>query len=503
MKKILLDKYFNKILFVFLLMQSVIDLHFLASYDSISIFSFSIPTLFRLLGVFIIGIFILFNKKTKENLKYISIYVVLVIFYFILHHLYSLNFTSLVPGNFSYSIKEELFYIIRLIIPIFFIFVSYISNTEEKNFEKLIFTIILFISGSIVISNLLKIGTTSYAGEVINGNIIDWFKLEYYDMHQYATKGWFANANAISAFLNLLLPISFYFLIIKNNKKWFLLTFVQMLSMLIIGTKVGAWGFIMINMLFIIIYLFFSLIKKDTGFNLTILLKLLLLASIFVFIYPNSPSKQRFEFEQSRFSYADEKEIIKLKRFNSELETIPEEEIENFKKSFIKNEFVFYSINPNFIENSYPYYHDPDFWLLIFSQPYASRLNYRFLEESMINRIKEIDNRSSNDLFGLTYSRASKVFTLEKDFVFQNYTLGYIGLTLFVLIYIILIIYISIWIIFVDRNKFTFKNITFIVSIGICFGAAYMSGNIVDNLMVMIIVGFIIGLLLKDIKNND
>ena len=123
----------------------------------------------------------------------------------------------------------------------------------------------------------------------------------------------------------------------------------------------------------------------------------------------------------------------------------------------------------------------------------------------MMERIKEIDNRKSNEYLGLTYSRLSKVFTLEKDFVFQNKTLGTIGLLLLVIIYIIILIYIIIKLFFINKKQFNLQNSSIILGICVCFASAYMSGNIIDNLMVLILVGFLIGLELKIVnkKTNE
>ena len=50
----------------------------------------------------------------------------------------------------------------------------------------------------------------------------------------------------------------------------------------------------------------------------------------------------------------------------------------------------------------------------------------------MLKRVKEINNNKYDDLLGLTYSRTSKVFNLEKDFQYQYYSLGIIGQILFI-----------------------------------------------------------------------
>lgn len=507
MKKTLNKTTLTKFFLTFLLIQSIIDLYFLASYDSIKLFGFSIPTLIRILGIGIIFLLLIFSSKNelKKSLPLIFSYILLIIIYFIFHHKNALNFKSLLPGNLHYNIIQEIFYIVRLLIPLFIIYVSYFVFIKEKDFNKLIYLILALVCGSIVFSNIFKIGLASYFGDPIKGNIIDWFLIDNYDMHHYATKGWFANANAISAMMVLLLPITLNNAIKSKENKWFGLLIIQMLAMLMIGTKVGAWGFILILITFLIMYLFFIFIRKEYAFDYRIFSKLMSLVIIFSFIYPYSPSKQRFEAEQERYNYSDATQKSVLEEFEKKLEQTPEEEKESFKINFIKNEYRDFSINPTFIEFSYSYNYDPDFWISIFYFPYVERTNYRFLETKMVERIKEVDNRKSNDFLGLTYSRLSKVFTLEKDFIFQNKTLGVIGLILLVIIYIIILIYIIIKMLFINKEQFNLKNSSILLGICVCFASAYMSGNIVDNLMVMILVGFLTGVNLKTInkKTNE
>lgn len=502
MKKNLNNQIISYILLTFIFIQSIIDLQFLASYNSIQIIGFTIPTIIRLIGVFIIFIFLIFSIKLKQYYPFIFFYLILIIIYFYFHHQNTLSFTSLSPTNFSYNILEEIFYIIRLLIPIFVIFVTSVTKINEKKIQKLIFLIVLLISGSIVISNVFAIGYGSYNNNLIQGSIINWFFKNNYDFYKYATKGWFANANAISSLLVLLLPIVLYYNTFNKNWKWFLILFIQMLSMIMIGTKVATWGLFLELIIFIFIYLFFSFIKCSCQFDYKILIKFILIGVCVIIIYPFSPCYQRIKTDKDRFEYSDQEEKIKLSNFYDELNQISLNEKYDFKVNFIKNEYENFSINPKFIVKSYNYKYDPDFWISIFESDYQSRTNYRLIEQKMFNRLKEIDQRKYNDFLGLTFSRLSKIFTLEKDFLYQYYTLGLIGLILLVLIYIMVIIYIIIKILFFNKKQFNIYNISFIMGISICLASAYMSGNVIDTLMVMILLGFLLGHLLKNVNSN-
>ncbi|MEG0794865.1 MAG: hypothetical protein RSG95_03625, partial [Bacilli bacterium] len=65
------------------------------------------------------------NKSSRKNIKWLILYEVLLIGYAILHHMNAVNFTSLVPGNFNYSALKEILYLIKLNIPIIFVYILF------------------------------------------------------------------------------------------------------------------------------------------------------------------------------------------------------------------------------------------------------------------------------------------------------------------------------------------------------------------------------------------
>ena len=102
-------------------------------------------------------------------------YILLVIIFTIIHHFSAIKFTSLVPGNFNYSFKVEVFYIIRMLIPFFIGFLIYYSNIKRKDLDLVVIILSLLFSLIIIVTNILKIAYGSYTHEIINANIFDWF----------------------------------------------------------------------------------------------------------------------------------------------------------------------------------------------------------------------------------------------------------------------------------------------------------------------------------------
>ena len=105
MKNLKINNLINKILIIFLLIQPIFDLKFF--YNSIS-------TLIRVIIIFSLTLFYFFRKSEKGKFKFLGkwqyvllAYPILFGVYFIFHHINALNFTSLVPGNFNYSVIKE------------------------------------------------------------------------------------------------------------------------------------------------------------------------------------------------------------------------------------------------------------------------------------------------------------------------------------------------------------------------------------------------------------
>ena len=149
----------------------------------------------------------------------------------------------------------------------------------------------------------------------------------------------------------------------------------------------------------------------------------------------------------------------------------------------------------------YPYTYDPDFWFSILNEPRFKRVDYRFLEESMIKRVVEINNNKFDILFGISNTRVQNIFNIERDFVVQYYALGIIGLVLIFIPYFILLFN---YLIKIIKNKFKYLNIINILSfitIIMIFAISYYSGNMLNSLSFTIYFALLFKFLIYN-KNN-
>ena len=163
-----------------------------------------------------------------------------------------------------------------------------------------------------------------------------------------------------------------------------------------------------------------------------------------------------------------------------------------------------YGINLQFIETSYSYKHDPFFWKnFVDTTYYFERSNNRMVVQQIFDRIFEVNDNSYDKFFGITYSRTSKVFNLERDFLYQYYSMGLIGCTLLLGPYILVLLISGIYMLLNFKKKFTLENCSLMLGIGLVLCLGFYSGNTLENLAITIPLGIMCGYLLKNVLSKE
>ena len=295
-QKIINKEVIQKILMLFLIIQPLLDLYFLYDENIVSFFGFSPSTIIRILIIGILAILFFIVMKKGTELKLYIIYFVLVIIYAIFHHLNALNFTNYYDGyDFGYNLISELFYLIRMLMPLGLIVISSHFKFSNRKIEIIVSLLIFIICSSIIVTNLLEISTGSYSKEIIKGNILCWFQadrcnLNYMDL---ASKSFFHDPNRLSALLVLITPIMFYIMMINPSIKNKLLLLINLIGMYMLGTKVSTYGFLIIAALSFCLYIFFCFIKKELKYKHSSGFFLLLIIIISITVLPVSPAINR------------------------------------------------------------------------------------------------------------------------------------------------------------------------------------------------------------------
>lgn len=442
--------------------------------------TFAYNSYFTLLQIIIIFGLLLFllliNKESRKNFKYIILYTIIVLIYGIFHHLNATNFTSLVPGNFNYDILKECLQILKMSIPVIFVYLIYHSNLEKEDYIHIIKSWIILICGSIIISNILKISLSSYTGETIKANIFSWFNNNY-NYRDTASIGFFKYSNQISCLLVIIMPMVIYYYIKEEVSSLYII--IMLITLLMLGTRVATVGGILVFIAINLSYIFFNIIKKEKT-NWKKLIYCLIFSILYLATLPFSPA-----FNRHQNNY-----LLEKRNLLASIENVNQPDIE-----YIKSNYEYKLINEEFILNRYPYEYDPKFWLEIMNKPQSLRTNYRYLEIEMIKRVKEINNNKWDDILGITNVRVQNIFNIERDYILQYYAFGILGCILFLSVYFCL---------FVKNIKETIKNFNYLntcilSSIILLLTIAYMSGNIYNQLAISIPILFSICI----IKNND
>lgn len=469
------NNYLDLFVSIFLVIQPIFDL---------KIFYNSISTLIRVIIISILFLLYFFSDSCK-NKYWLFLYPVFLTVYFIFHHINATQFHSLVPGNFNYSIISEFLYLIKMVTPFLLIYILYKSNISYKRIQNLINYIVIIIGLIIIISNIFVFSYGSYSDEIIKANFFSWFNSNSFTYQDLCSKGLFEYANQIGAILIMFLPFTLLNFLNSKDFRKILIFLINILALFLLGTKVAVLGVILVFVFTNIVYLFYNkfILKKSIKLNSFILVCFILVC--YIIILPKNPITLRLE-ETKSIETSSEISTETIETQPNVSTIIPISEISDNTNldslNYISTNYEDKEIKDEFILQSYPYEYDPDFWLTIFEEPRYNRVNYRFIEESMVKRVVSINNNKCDIFLGITNSRLQNIFNIERDFIVQYYALGIIGLILVFLPYFIII---SLYLYKVIKSKLkclTIENLLAFISIILIFAISYFSGNLLNSL---------------------
>lgn len=469
-------------LFVFL---PIIDMLRKTQVKNIEFLNISI---IELLNLLLIGItFILTIRKIKKkHIKYLALYFLIILVYGIFHINNTYDFNLDLLPNATHNLITESYYITRVyILPLLLMIVLFENKRifNRKYYINIMKYLIILISGQIVLLNLCRFSYSSYASDnpslLINtSSFIDVFTHtgDYKDL---LTVGLFSSTNQISIILFMLLPINIYNLYLEPRIKNCLYVILQCISMIIIGTKVAALGMFLVLIITISMYFFFVILKKEihqkkyTYLHLASIVMVLpvFLISPFAKLYTEEINKTGFKNDLS-------KEYIQETRAKLD-ETLTNEE---YVKIILDNPQVF-KISPSFYR-MYPVENDIEFWLSIAKRDRRINNNYRIIKQDIMSRIMEVNNNPKDKYLGLGYTIG--VMDMEKDYVYQYYLFGIVGLVLLIGVYIFIYIY-NILKIF-NKNYFNYNFCINLVPPFLGLVACYFSGHLFGWVTPMIVL---------------
>lgn len=500
----------RKIFMFFLIIQPILDIYILFTDDVVNFFKFSPSTIIRMLLIGILLIMVLLTTKFNKKYLWFILYGFLLLVYLVLHHINVTKFTFNPSSTYNYSKISELFYIIRMLLPYTVAFITYHVKLNKDQIYKIFMYFIISISATIVITNILCLSIESYSEGItlIKSNIFGWFFNYNYTNVDLSSKGIFTSANQMGSLLSLLLPITIsYFFKREENKKLTIITLVlQTIAVLMIGTRISSYSWILIYIVMIVIYIYYVLRKKFT-FNKKIFVSyvgILLFMFIIFTVAPINMRKYASDYKDV-FVSMEEKSEAEQKVLKDKLSgiknsnDIEKKEVEKDIKKFIRKNYENYSINKEYIMNIYSYKYDPVFWYYVMNLPFEERSDSRQIEQLITQHIYEQNNNKQDKWFGMGFStfRNGNLY-LEKDFKVHFYTLGLVGSLLLVYPYIIVLVIAGLYLLIKRRGKDNFMFLAYCFSISLMIIFGYVSGSVLDQLIITLICGFILGLIIKN-----
>ena len=497
-------------LFWFVLIQPFLDFNFFYHKPLSTVLPFTIPTILRIIGVLIILLAFMANKDAWRRFSkqyWLIAYLVILIVYCILHLWHMQNFNSINPSNYNYSTFGEVFYLFRMVLPLMLIYFTNYLDMPKRQFGIAMEGMSGIFSGVIVITNLFAISLKSYEHGVISGNIFTWFMgkgfTPLYGYSHSASKGYFYFTNTTSAILLMLAPLVFYYLFSHFNLKTCLVSVLHFLAMLEIGTKVALYGLLGSMILSLFVWLFHCLALRNETFSWKPLLTMAILFALFGVTYRVTPAVQRYNYE----IYWAKSHDADISKENAELKTglnkykNDKEGLADFEKQFLAKNYQKYALNKRFITKSYPYQYDPQFWINMLSKPATYRLANRNVEEAMLDQVVKYNNNPLDKWMGIGYMRETHIFNLERDFTAQKYSLGIIGMILYLGFYVGIILYgVYEWLRY--KGVRTYLISSMLMASVFILGASFMSGNVMDFPTANLLLGFLDGSLLLYIREG-
>ena len=95
------------------------------------------------------------------------------------------------------------------------------------------------------------------------------------------------------------------------------------------------------------------------------------------------------------------------------------------------------------------------------------------------------------------YTRTSNIYNLERDFLYQYYSLGIVGVVIFLGPYVGILLITMILMLVKFKKRGNIENCSLVLGVGLSLFLAYYSGNVMDNLGITIIMGMVLGMLLR------
>ena len=461
----------------FFISQPILDIYRCNWGDTISIAGIAIEEIYNIVFIGGMGIYLLYTwyqKNTwKKSKKYI-VYFVLVILYMMAHYWNITQFNADILSDEEFNFVIECYYMIRTyLLPILLMFIFYEIGISTVKFNQIIKWTVFVFASCIVITNLLEISYVTYSldNKFIEGSILDWRNLTTQsDLDAYTSKGWFYSGNQISALLFAATPIVVKETLLKANWKNYALLILDIIAMIMIGTRTSALGGIMVMAVVILCTLILVLMKLEKKCKWSSIFVMIGIMILGIVVLSKSPIQYKYAEEQRQQVGEDETRnidnVLNEEEQNESLKSLAE---------YLDKYGYYYYINSYFLE-VYPPEKDPEFWLNVMQRDVARNINNRTFKIEIAERVVELNNRNMDKWLGIGYT-ANLAYT-ERDYVFQYYIFGVLGCILFIGPVFYFLLASGFRILKRYKTSLNIENVSIGMSLCCLLTIAYLSGHV-------------------------
>ena len=543
-KHIINEKVILTLLIGLVVLQPVFDLDYLIA-DWLD--QFGLPRLSTIIRFIIIPLLVLFvfiHDKHKKSTGILGgFYGVALAIYFYFHCQNAIEvFPKLYfPSNFYFDTFQELTYVLTLTLPYALIYCFYKMDTNDYLVQMVVTASSLLTAVPIFIGDIVPFGLSTYVGKT-KGNFLSWFYLIFDESHEipkyYTSKFFFKEGNTIGILMFMVLPLLYYYFHHAKKKEhkigYGILIFIHSLSMMILGTRVATYGAVLVPAAYLVLCVFFSLLKKESWSKSTLLFTAIS-TLVFGLILPYSPAVKNQQIDAKNDLALAENGMADQGRnelANNRITVIKESDpayIHMFEVYGIKARYA-QSISKEYYLDYYDYRLDPYFWVeMILNRPLEERVGGRNIQKIFFeykwndgrldikldpNGNEEGDNvqtiyfngcnftspclTTMNRALGLGYSTfMNGSIVLEKDFVQQYYTFGPLGAFLLLSPWIGLTL-VGVFLLFkYFKVNFNLLNACYAMAVVFAFGSGFMSGHVLDQFLTSTMMALFVAILLK------
>lgn len=496
----------EKIIYLFFLIQPLVSVYRTLWGDNIKVLGFSFLEMintFFIIGLWLYVIYVTRNRKVF----YIIPYFIVLGLYCLIHYYNISQFNTEIIERSIYGLIQESYYIFRVYgLPILLLFCLFFLKLKKEFYIKTVCDIAFLVGAIIVVSNFIGVSLCTYSSEghthLIQGNFFSWFTTNgTEDMERYTSSGLFSSGNEISGMLLMALPVVAYRFLNKINIRHTLYLAVVMLAMLMIGTKTATIGSGIIFFFVAIAFVVMELMKKKYQYLKRwipmFFTALILWGGVFYYspylqeIFPHYSGETKATEETG-----EERRVLKTVHLSDETKAEKEEAI-----NYINNNYWNHFISEQFI-NLYPVEADLDFWINVINREAGINQNYRAFKQELLQRIIARNDRKMDSLVGI-----GVLYELdcEKDYVYQFYMFGGIGVILLLGVYVFFLL--KNCVLFLRHIKWFWKKeyIIYMCALGIAVLLPYVTGHMIGitmSMFQMVLLIMLVECTAKEIKQK-